>query len=269
MFRTLVYLLIAVVILGAIAEAYLFLLLGHQLGMGWTMTWVFGTFFVGMFLMYWQGLRILYLIHQKLQAEILPVAESVDLSLVVMAGLFLMAPGFLTDTLGLLLFIPPVRAIVRRFLTVFMRYMLADWRPHIYSSQTFFPQGLEDKEASNNGWQVRTAGWMAPLTGRRKTNHKRHHAHGNNPGNGHDKMPEAMAVPLRHKSMILPPEEAAPEAAVAETAPTATPVPVEPKPRAKRSPKTRATPKAAQPEPGTPPKRNNRPRSKSQPPVSG
>ena len=44
----------------------------------------------------------------------MPHREVVDGVLVVFGGAFLITPGFLTDIVGLLLLIPPTRALIRR-----------------------------------------------------------------------------------------------------------------------------------------------------------
>jgi UPF0716 protein FxsA len=45
-----------------------------------------------------------------------PAREVLDGVLVIFGGALLLTPGFLTDILGLLLLIPPTRAVVRRVL---------------------------------------------------------------------------------------------------------------------------------------------------------
>jgi UPF0716 protein FxsA len=47
----------------------------------------------------------------------IPHRELIDGVLVIFGGAFLITPGFITDILGLLLLIPPTRAVVRRVVT--------------------------------------------------------------------------------------------------------------------------------------------------------
>jgi UPF0716 protein FxsA len=47
----------------------------------------------------------------------MPVASMFDGLCVLIAGALLLTPGFLTDTLGLLLMLPPVRGVLRGWLT--------------------------------------------------------------------------------------------------------------------------------------------------------
>ncbi len=60
-----------------------------------------------------QGLGIYRRVRAQLRAGIVPAAELVDGLLILIAGLLLIVPGFVTDFVGLLLLLPPVRGFVR------------------------------------------------------------------------------------------------------------------------------------------------------------
>ena len=53
-------------------------------------------------------------IQGQLAARRVPSEELVDGMVVLVAGLLLLVPGFLSDIVGLLLLLPPVRAVIRR-----------------------------------------------------------------------------------------------------------------------------------------------------------
>src|SRR6266498_1231504 len=57
---------------------------------------------------------------RRLQAALvegrMPTVEVADGAMILLAGALLLTPGFLTDVLGVLLLLPPVRAVVRRWL---------------------------------------------------------------------------------------------------------------------------------------------------------
>jgi UPF0716 protein FxsA len=57
---------------------------------------------------------------RRLQAALvegrMPTVEAADGALILLAGALLLTPGFLSDVLGVLLLLPPVRAVVRRWL---------------------------------------------------------------------------------------------------------------------------------------------------------
>ncbi|MGZ4798717.1 MAG: FxsA family protein [Acidimicrobiia bacterium] len=60
-----------------------------------------------------QGLGIYRRVRAQLADGIVPAAELVDGLLILVAGLLLIVPGFISDAVGLLLLLPPVRGFVR------------------------------------------------------------------------------------------------------------------------------------------------------------
>lgn len=68
---------------------------------------------LGAWLLKRQGSGILRRIDEQLRAAKLPGKELVDGFLILVAGILLLTPGFITDFFGFLLLVPPVRAGVR------------------------------------------------------------------------------------------------------------------------------------------------------------
>ncbi len=64
-----------------------------------------------------QGLRTLAKIQAEMQAGRLPASELGQGMLILVAGVLLMTPGFITDAFGLLLLIPPIRRLALAFFT--------------------------------------------------------------------------------------------------------------------------------------------------------
>jgi UPF0716 protein FxsA len=60
-----------------------------------------------------QGLGVIRRVRDQLRAGNLPAAELVDGLLILIAGVLLILPGFVSDFIGLLLLAPPTRAVVR------------------------------------------------------------------------------------------------------------------------------------------------------------
>ena len=60
-----------------------------------------------------EGMRVLAGIQTELAEGKVPAGALVDGLCVLIAGVFLMTPGLITDTLGFLLLIPPVRSLVK------------------------------------------------------------------------------------------------------------------------------------------------------------
>jgi UPF0716 protein FxsA len=63
-----------------------------------------------------EGLKAWFRIQDELRAGRLPGNQLVDAMLILVAGALLIAPGLISDTLGLLLLVPPLRAIAREHL---------------------------------------------------------------------------------------------------------------------------------------------------------
>jgi UPF0716 protein FxsA len=63
-----------------------------------------------------QGRAVWRRFQETMQAGRIPHREVFDGALVIFGGAFLITPGFITDVLGLVLLLPPTRAIVRRVL---------------------------------------------------------------------------------------------------------------------------------------------------------
>lgn len=94
-------------------EVAAMLYLGTILGVGWTLAWIFVSTLIGIGMLRMAGLTTLMRIHNKLRAEILPTQELMDMGLILVGAFFLILPGFVTDGLGLLVLLPPLRWIFR------------------------------------------------------------------------------------------------------------------------------------------------------------
>ena len=92
-----------------IIEIYLLIQVGQVIGAGWTILLVVLTAVIGVWLLRLQGLSTLMRAQRKLQDNELPASEMLEGVALVIAGAFLLTPGFATDTLGFLLLFPPTR----------------------------------------------------------------------------------------------------------------------------------------------------------------
>nr|WP_306264181.1 FxsA family protein [Pararhizobium sp. IMCC3301] len=97
-------------------EITAFVVIGGEIGVWATLALVVVTAVIGSFLLRWQGISLLRRIRTDLAAKRLPAKELVRGAMLVVAGILLLTPGFVTDTLGFLLFVPPVQETVWRFL---------------------------------------------------------------------------------------------------------------------------------------------------------
>ncbi|MDC1288290.1 FxsA family protein [Gammaproteobacteria bacterium] len=92
-----------------IVEIYLLIQVGQVIGAGWTILLVVLTAVIGVWLLRIQGLSTLTRAQRRLQENELPAREILEGMALVVAGAFLLTPGFFTDTLGFLLLFPPTR----------------------------------------------------------------------------------------------------------------------------------------------------------------
>jgi UPF0716 protein FxsA len=105
MFPLIVFFFLAVPII----EIYLLIQVGQVIGAGWTVLLVVLTAVIGVWLLRIQGLSTLTRAQRKLQENQLPAREILEGMALVVAGAFLLTPGFFTDTIGFLLLFPPTR----------------------------------------------------------------------------------------------------------------------------------------------------------------
>lgn len=95
-----------------IIEIAIFIQVGGWLGVLPTVGLIVLTALVGTLLLRWQGMATLGRARAAIDRGAMPVAELVHGLFLLVAGLLLLTPGFATDLLGLLLFIPAIRLSV-------------------------------------------------------------------------------------------------------------------------------------------------------------
>jgi UPF0716 protein FxsA len=90
-------------------EIALFVEVGGLIGVWPTILLTFATALAGTVMLRVQGLSTLRRAEESLARDEPPVRELIDGACLLLAGLMLLIPGFATDAIGLLLFIPPLR----------------------------------------------------------------------------------------------------------------------------------------------------------------
>lgn len=113
--------LLVLFILVPIAELSLFMTLGAEIGLGPTLAIIILTAFIGAALTKSQGAKAMANFRQATAEGRLPHKEALDGLLILLAGAVLLTPGFLTDTVGFLLLIPPARAVIRGWLGKYLK----------------------------------------------------------------------------------------------------------------------------------------------------
>jgi UPF0716 protein FxsA len=97
-----------------IVEIAILINVGEQIGGWYTVAIVILTAFAGAHLVRQQGLSTLMQAQQKMQAGTIPGQEMAEGLLLVIAGVLLVTPGFVTDGIGFLLSLPITRPLIAK-----------------------------------------------------------------------------------------------------------------------------------------------------------
>jgi UPF0716 protein FxsA len=106
-------LLVLLFVVVPIAELYVLIQVGQEIGALETIGLLILITVVGAWLVKRTGLSVLGRLQDSLAARRPPTNEIVDGFLLLFAGLLFLVPGFLTDVLAIVLLLPPTRAVVR------------------------------------------------------------------------------------------------------------------------------------------------------------
>ncbi|GGB40670.1 membrane protein FxsA [Roseibium aquae] len=107
---------VAAIILLPLIEIAVFIAVGDAIGILPTVLLTVLTAVAGTFMLRQQGLSLVTRMQSELQAGLVPETDMLHGAMIVLASILLLIPGFVTDAIGLLLFIPPVRGALARFI---------------------------------------------------------------------------------------------------------------------------------------------------------
>jgi UPF0716 protein FxsA len=93
-----------------LVELMLLIEVGSVIGSGWTFIIIIATAIIGTKLVKQQGLHTWQKIQQELATGALPAQSMFDGICILISGILLITPGFITDVIGMLLLTPPFRA---------------------------------------------------------------------------------------------------------------------------------------------------------------
>ncbi len=122
-------------VLWPLAELYVIIKLSEAIGFGWVLLLLVVSWPVGWRLIRHQGRAALRRLRDALAGGRVPANEVLDSALVLVGAALLLVPGFITDAIGLLLLLPPSRAVARRIAARnhrsawLMRVANLDWAP--------------------------------------------------------------------------------------------------------------------------------------------
>jgi UPF0716 protein FxsA len=107
------FLVVLLLIVAPLVELYVIIQVAHSIG-GWnTIGLLLVMGLVGGWLLKQQGLSAMQRISTSVQAGRSPDKALIDGLLVLVAGILMLAPGFVSDVVGIFLLLPPTRALVR------------------------------------------------------------------------------------------------------------------------------------------------------------
>ena len=99
-----------------LAEIYALIKVGSWLGVFPTIALLLLVSALGAVLVKREGLRVLRRMQEQVAAGNMPSNELLDAVCLLLAGVLLLVPGFVTDAVGLLLLLPPFRLVLRGYL---------------------------------------------------------------------------------------------------------------------------------------------------------
>ena len=97
-------------------EFLVFMEVGNAIGGAAALLLTILTAVLGIYLIRQQGLVVMARMHRTLQAGESPVEDIIHGFFLLIAGLFFLLPGFITDTIALALSFAPIRTLLGRFL---------------------------------------------------------------------------------------------------------------------------------------------------------
>ena len=106
--------LLVVFIVVPLAELYVIIKVGEAIGAPLTILILLLDSVLGSMLLRSQGRAVWRRFNETVRAGRVPHSEIIDGVLVIFGGAFLITPGFITDVIGVVLLVPPTRALVRR-----------------------------------------------------------------------------------------------------------------------------------------------------------
>ena len=114
-----------------VVEIYLLIEIGSRIGAILTVIIVVLTGLTGAYLARIQGMLTMMKVRNSMQQGIMPGDELIDALLILVAGIVLITPGFMTDITGIILLVPGTRYRMNRFIKQWIEQWIRDKRDNI------------------------------------------------------------------------------------------------------------------------------------------
>ncbi len=102
-------------------EVMLFITIGKYIGLWNTIIIIIITGIIGAVLVKSQGITILNKTLEEIKSNKIPIFSIFEGIAILIAGAFLLTPGFLTDTLGCILLIPKTRNLIISYIATHLK----------------------------------------------------------------------------------------------------------------------------------------------------
>ena len=121
-------------------EVILFITVGKYIGLWNTIFIIIITGVIGAILVKSQGISILNKAFEEIRLNKMPILSIFEGIAILIAGAFLITPGFLTDTLGCILLIPKTRNLIIAHITSYLK------KKAIYKEKTTYYSNEKNNE---------------------------------------------------------------------------------------------------------------------------
>ena len=128
-----------------IIEVILFITVGKYIGLWNTILIIIVTGIIGVILVKSQGISVFNKALEEIKLNKIPIFSIFEGIAILIAGAFLLTPGFLTDSFGCILLIPKTRNIIINFVISYLEKRTA------YTNKTNFNQNNEEKIKTYEG----------------------------------------------------------------------------------------------------------------------
>lgn len=130
-----------------LVELYFILVVGDIIGAFWTVILVLLTAIIGVNLLRIQGMSTLARAQRNMAQGAIPALEMMEGVALAIAGVLLITPGFITDSIGFLLLIPASRQVIIRFIMA---------RATVYTGSTGFHSSVEKPSDKSQSASAKT-----------------------------------------------------------------------------------------------------------------
>ena len=115
--RLSVWVLFVAFVVVPLVEIYVLIQVGQVIGAWWTVLLLVLDSLFGAWLIKREGSKAWLALRTALETGRMPARELADAALILVGGTLMLAPGFVTDALGIVLILPLTRPLARRLLT--------------------------------------------------------------------------------------------------------------------------------------------------------